>query len=184
MQSRLEKLAAFKERKLLRSQQVKENKKPEENTKPKLSANVTKDKSARVEKNASKTVTSTKLFIPVKKNMQNANGERAQSRIPEVAALLPTLKERLDEALCLLESAGVLVARTYLAALPSDPGMQSIANQAIYWLTCIRIEKHAQNWSHVAELFAKAEKSVQGHAGSIAIQTAKREYEDQSRSQV
>lgn len=86
------------------------------------------------------------------------------------------LKDKLDEYHSLAENAGNDVARSFIAAVPSEVDMKDVQIHALYWLTWIRVEGKSNETEFVAELFSKAKSAVKSLSGVQAILTAEQKY--------
>lgn len=100
------------------------------------------------------------------------SSSRTRIRLPTSAEL----KDKLDEYNSLAESAGNDVARSFIAAVPSEVNMKDVQTHALYWLTWIRVEGKSNETEFVAELFSKAKSAVRSLSGVQAILTAELKY--------
>jgi hypothetical protein len=115
-------------------------------------------------------------IISVKLVSQKGSRRDVTSKIRSRAPTVAELKRKLDEYISLAENAGNDVARSFIAAVPSEVNMKDVEIHALYWLTWIRIEGKANETDFVTELFSKAKSTVKSLSGVQAIITAEQKH--------
>jgi hypothetical protein len=115
-------------------------------------------------------------IIKAKLISQKGSHRDASSRIRSRPPTSAELKDKLDEYISLAENAGNDVARSFIAAVPSEVNMRDVQIHALYWLTWIRIEGKSNESAFVSKLFSKAKSAVKSLSGVQAILTAEQKH--------
>lgn len=97
---------------------------------------------------------------------------KGRTRVPTSSEF----KGKLDEYIMLAQNAGNEVARSFIAAVPSEINMKDVESLVLYWLTWIRLEGEAEEWDYITLLFSKAKTAVKSLSGLQAISTAEQKH--------